>query len=254
MNVPERLWSALARLAALSFALVPRSARFAVAIRLARFLTPVVGRLLMRRPDRYFFSDLTEETLRTILRGMERSETRYDPTTICDSYEHIETARERGAVFVSGHFPLNALATRFFADQGLAPIIFRAFREADPRIWGTGVDADVLQPSPHILLQLRKRLRPGTVALMSIDRSEPFGRTVPVNTASGTVHLSTTIFDFAREARIALFFCCIRLDGSKTRMFVQRVANVEEFADLLQKQAEALISSRLTRIKPLPRP
>lgn len=242
MNVPEQLWRALARPAALSFTLVPRRARFVVAIRLARFLAPLVGRLLMRRPDRYFFSDLREETLRTILRAMERSNTRYDPNTICDSSEHIDSAREHGAVLVSGHFPLNALATRFCADQGLVPTIFRAFREADPCIWGTGVDADVLPPSPHVLVQLRKRLRPGRVALMSIDRSEPFGRTVPLTTDLGDVHLSTTIFDFARDAGIPLFFCCIRLDGSKTRMIVQRVADVEELADLLQKQATALRS------------
>ena len=172
MNLPEAAWQTLAPLFAGTMSMLPPAARYRATVRIARTTAALLGPALMRRPQRYACSTLLDETIRALLRTMARKQMAFDPAVNAEIPDDlVPTIRERGAILVSGHFPLNALATRFLHDQGVPPVVARASVDGDRYVWGTGHLLDYLLPKRTVLLQIREILAQHRPVLMSIDTS-----------------------------------------------------------------------------------
>lgn len=238
MNLPEAAWQTLAPLFAGMMSALPPAARYRAAVRIARATETVLGPALMRRPQRYACSTLLDETIRALLRTMARQQMAFDPSVNVEIPDDlVPTIRERGAIIVSGHFPLNALASRLLYDLGVPPVVARGSVDGDPYVWGTDHLLDHILPKRTILLQIREILAQRRPVLMSIDRALPFGRTVPLELPLGTLHISTAAFDFARRLDVPVFFGCVHSNEEREpTVYARRIEpHPEAFMECLRE-------------------
>lgn len=213
-----------ATLLGLAFAAVPRRLRFPSAVFIAR----VIGRLLPSGPSVAAIGTRADVLTRVVARAMMWTRTRYDPCPRVDAPpDVIETVRQHGAIFVTGHFPLMFLLARWLFDRGLWPAIVKAFPDTDPFIWGTTVADEVIVPSPTILLRLRAVLREKRPVVIAVD-GEGNPRSVAVQSPAGEHHVSTVSFDFARKLGVPMFFACPRIAGREAVLTIRRIEPAAE--------------------------
>lgn len=238
MTLPETAWHPLARLVGTTMSALPRANRYRAAVRLARTTAALLGPALMRRPHRYACSTLLDETIRALLRTMARRQIAFDPAVNAEvPAELVPTIRERGAIIVSAHFPLNALATRFLHDRGVPTVAARASVAGDRYIWGTDHPLEYVVPKRTVLVQIRDLLVQRRAVLMSIDRGAPVGRTVPLELPAGTLHISTAAFDFAKRLDVPMFFACVRSNEDREpTVYARRIEpHPEAFVECLRE-------------------
>lgn len=238
----ERIWQALAKCYSAAMAPLTPRARYRVTLAIARSFARIVGPALMKRPSRYAYSTLPEETLRALLRAMSRKGMLFEPELRVDAPgDALETLR-RGAILLTAHFPLNALATRFITDAGIPNLVIRGNPTGDEYIWGTTQRSSFVLPNATILLKVRRLVAQKWVVAMAIDRSAPYGRTVAIESQFGIYHLSTVVFRFAERLGIPLFFFCARMnDQGEAVVIVRPIDGVESYAACLNEQTGALL-------------
>lgn len=242
----ELVWQTLADCYAAAMTPLTPRVRYRITAALARPATRLLGRALLRRPLRFFYSTPFEETLRALLRTMARKGMTFDLEVHVDApADLVETIKQRGAIMVSSHFPLNALVIRYLHDAGLPVTVIRAKVDDDPYVWGSSTIFDFLLPSNTILLTLRRYLRQGRPILMDIDRSAPFGRTVAVDSPFGVSHVSTPVFDFAKRVGVPVYFFCGRTNALRQPLVYVRSIEptVDAFVDEMRQQTAALRAS-----------
>jgi hypothetical protein len=238
-------WDAKIRFGAaavgIAFRLLPRSWRFRTATAIARSTTPIAMRFLRAVHYSGIVVAPGDAMLRVLARAMMWTRTRFDPTPKLDLPDDlIEVTRRQGAIFASGHFPLNWIITRYLYDQGLWPAIVKVFPHADPYIWGTTVTDDLVLNTPAILVRFRSILREQRPIVLDIDGGG-LGETVPVDTVLGRGYVATGIFRFAAKMNVPIYFACARLEASgEPRLFVRRVQSAEEFNEHFRAQADLL--------------
>lgn len=239
MSLRERAWQTGANLAAALTRLVPHRARYPLALRLARMTAPVIGPTLMKRPQRYLFSTVIDETLRVFLRIMSRHRITFDPRPRLFVPENLS-----GALFVGAHFPLNALATRHLHDRGCRPIVLLGIPDDTYYVWGTTEPLDCMTKDPAILVKLRNRLRDGHAIIIVVDRdpADEEEGTQFVETQFGTIPIATTIFDFAKRMDIPIYWFCVRTeDDGVPALFIEPIEpSFEAYASKLREHAGRL--------------
>lgn len=243
MSIPEPLWQLLATLFATSLRPLSPRARYRAVIRISRLVHAVLGPALMRRPARYAWSTLLDETIRALLRSLARRPMRFDPDYRVDAPpDFVSTIREQGVIIVTAHFPLNSLSTRYLHDHGANPVVVRAVPSGAQFIWGTGVALNQILPLPNVLLTIRRFLAERRSVMMAIDRALPIGRTVPIDTPSGRLHISTSIFEFSKRCNVPILFTCVRTDAAgEVFVFLRRIEpTVEAFLDTLREQTQQM--------------
>lgn len=242
MTLYERSWQLVANLAATATRLVPRRARYPVALRIARVISRVAGPLLMKREYGYTFSTLHDETLRAILRVMARQGITYEPRLrLAVPDDLAQVVREHGAIFVGAHFPLSALVARFLHDHGCRPVGVLASPGDNPFIWGTRERMEHIVPDPMVLLlKFRRHIRDRRAIAILIDRRDEGERTQPVETPFGTVFVTTHVLDFARRNAVPTYWFCVHSDETGVPMLrIERIEpQLSAFAALLREHAE----------------
>lgn len=201
---PHRL--ALANLPGLLLHIVPRRHRFAVAVRMAERLQPVVRHMLRHLPPRIDGS--REESLRFVCRGARQINLRFDPKLIIRGAEHIGAG---GAIFISGHFMLNGLFARWLHDQGHRVSVVMRFPPERPVIQGTRLPLDVIKADELTFVRIRQRVADGGMVIIDIDDPDPSRRSHLVETRRSPRYVSETVLKFAERARIPLLFCATRV-------------------------------------------
>ncbi|HUR82226.1 MAG TPA: hypothetical protein VM733_15785 [Thermoanaerobaculia bacterium] len=235
-------WGAPLRLIALTVGgalrLVPRALRFRGVLRMARLTAPLAVALLARTRYSGPVAGRVDATVRVLCRAMTAAGTHFDPEVRYDGPEDLA-----GALLISGHFPLNALVTRYLFDRGLPPAVVKRFPLADPYYWGSFVRDEVLDPSPAVLVRVRHALAAGRPVFIDIDTEENIERGVTVTTAYGTKNVSTAVFDFARRCNIPLYFACGRCEGRGLPLvYVRRIEpDADAFLAQFREQAALIV-------------
>lgn len=236
-------WSAPARLATLAvgraLALLPRRYRFRTVLALARFFAPLAVALLKRTRYSGMTQGPVDATLRLLCRAMIIAGTRFDPNVRYDG----PGDDLRGALLVSGHFPLNALVTRHLLDRGTPPAVVKRFTAIDPFYWGSDVRDEALELSPTVLVRVRSTLARGRPVFIDVDTHEDVPRGVTATTAYGTLNVSTAVFDFARRCNVPIYFACGRSERRGLPVvYVRRIEpGVEAFIAEYREQAARIL-------------
>ena len=235
-------WGAATRLVALvagrALALLPRRRRFRAVLRLSRRTAPLAVALLSRTRYSGMTQGPVDTTVRVLCRAMTAAGTRFDPEVRYDGPESLA-----GALLVSGHFPLNALVTRHLFDRGRPPAVVKRFPLADPYYWGSFVRDHVIEPSPTVLVKVRRALAEGRPVFIDIDTTEDVARGVTATTAYGTLNVSTAVFEFARRCNVPLYFACGR-NGRQglPLVYVRRIEpDVEAFLAHYREQGALIV-------------
>ncbi|HEX9982327.1 MAG TPA: hypothetical protein VGF69_03605 [Thermoanaerobaculia bacterium] len=216
---------------------------FRLALALVPLLARTIGPLLMRRPGLYACTHVFDESLRTMLAALNYAHISFTPKLVYDGPADLqETIAQRGGLFVSAHYPLNVLTTRWLHDRGIPVSTVRGYVEPRPLIWGTRIPPRVLLRSPNLFVQIRSRLAEKEVVLMLVDNVDEELNPVKVETVFGTFRISPATFHFARRIGAPLFFTCVRIDETgRPRQIVRALEPaVEDYARVLQEETAAV--------------
>jgi hypothetical protein len=241
--IAELVRNALAFVASIPIRLVPRAMRFRAVLYIARILTPVLGPLLLRRYENVV-SGAADETARVCFRAMARMrvplDTEFHPDMDEDVLKTLETS---AAVFVTAHFPMNPVFTRWLLDHGHRAVLLRAGNIGEPTIWGTVTSPDYVHPGPRVLLDIRRALRTARTFLVAIDAATPGVRAVEAHGRFGTTAIATPIFAFAERLRLPLFFFAARL--TRTGLPILTVRRIpydpQAFVEHFRRHAEQML-------------
>jgi lauroyl/myristoyl acyltransferase len=163
-----------------------------------------------RRFARQVWGSATDETLRILFKGLARMRVTYEPELELQVPADITAALgQGGAIFVTVHFPLNPLFTRWLYDQGHPPAIIRE-TPLPSWVWGTTAELEQLRPSTNVMLQIRRKLEEGTPVLLAIDRARAESRPYRVETRFGATEIATSIFTLAQRLEVPVFFFGVR--------------------------------------------
>lgn len=238
----ELVRNAVALIASIPFRLIPRRMRFRTALLAGALLAPLVGRTLMERGF-HVVGSARDEALRIVFRALTRMRVPYD-AEIANDVDHslLPSLRNGAAVFVTAHFPIDALFIRWLWDHGHE---VTGVRETPGKayVWGTGVEMDILPPSQNVLLQMRQRLTEGRSVLLAIDRAKPNARQVPVETRFGATNVATPVFTLAEKLGVPLFFYGVRaMKNGPPVLTVRRIAaDPRAFAEEFRRHAELML-------------
>lgn len=242
MNTTELLRYASAFAGSIPMAVVPRRMRFGVTCRAARILAPVVGPLLLRRYGNVLGST-TDETARILFRALARMRVPFDVTFTSDmDGDVLQTLRHEGAVFVTAHFPMNALFRRWLFDHGQDPVTIRINDRGAPVIWGTAQRFQVLPSGRTALVQMRRALLERRTVLIAIERPQPGVRSVAFESRFGTISIATPVFTLAEKMRVPLFFFGVRATADGSAITVRRLPyDPQAFIDEFRRHTEQML-------------
>ena len=214
MRPPWRLTTRIAaRMVAAGFRLLPRAARFRAALIVARLFAWPIALLMVRRVvDTPTCGGAVDQSLRVMLRLLTWSGVRFDPIVVA------EGDLDRSGIFVSGHFPLNALFTRALHDRGIRPLTLKARPEMDTLTWGTDLADDAVTPSASVFVTFRHVLAEGRPVILEIDSGSVTKRTVPLDDRQ----ISTSIFELAHRLRAPLSFFAVVENGMRPPQIIIR--------------------------------
>jgi lauroyl/myristoyl acyltransferase len=249
-NDAAHQWHAL-RLAgkavAAAMRLLPRRRRFRAALRLACAAQPFFRSTNAYRVQRRTKIDgAAEIAVYLVLNALTVNGAEFDPIAAIDGYDDfVRLCREgKGVLLVQPHAVLTHLPFRMFHDEGLEPIGVNA--DARMRIAGTKIPANLLVPSPTLLMTARSRLREGRLVCAMIDRAEHAGdRTVEIETANGTIIIATALLQVAVLCGAKVAFTEIHVEGWRIagRILIPSSDTVEgltrEFADFVRSHIAA---------------
>jgi hypothetical protein len=212
------------RLFGLAMRLMPSRFRFGVAVRLAGVLAVPMRRTRVFSGFRALrLNSERDVSLHLLLTAMSASGTRFDLPLKVHGEEilHQALASGRGTVIVAPHALLSLLILRYLHDHRHSPTIV----SVDPGITlaGTGTVAPALQPSPHLLVVLRSRLRTGQIVCAMIDRLGAKSRgkkTVEFESQVGNLRVSDSLFRLAVRCDAQVLFTSARAEPQGVRLTV----------------------------------
>lgn len=192
---------------------IPRRHRFSAVVAMARLPAPLLhwstlaqgfSRCVLETPQEFAAARLTWM--------LNRAGIRYTPRVAVRGIEELERAlaRGRGVLLPGPHTHLTALAVRHLHEAGY-PVTAVAGSHYVPPSWRSG-EVPRIAPSPHILVEVREALAAGKLVFAMIDSTAPVpGKSVPVETAGGTLHVTYGLLRAARMCGAATVFIASRL-------------------------------------------
>jgi lauroyl/myristoyl acyltransferase len=206
--------------------LLPRRARFATLLQMARVLWPVARRANLGRWHRTRLTSSTADT--AVFAGCELLDRRrisYDPQIDVVGEDALAAALQmgRGVVLLTVHGLLSNLLIRFYeADRGLSPTMV-AVSDQTSFVSGTGRRPDVLVPSPTFLLRLRTRLRQGGVVFAMVDRAAEDPRALHFMTRHGPVTITDSMLRLAVRLHAPVLFTTCHVHGTAVVLRIEEV-------------------------------
>jgi len=201
-----------------AFRIVPERHRFAVALRAARCLEPLVRRTsayverLKLRTD-----NLREISLDLLLLMLTRHGTTFTPRLEVQPAAHLPKPGTGPILVVSPHTMLSMLFLRYLEDRGYDPFVIAAYPGL--RTPGTHRPARVLDPSSGLLLRVRRLLREGATVTAMIDRDRPERRNAEYHVSAGRMFVSDALLQLALQHDAQVVFLATRLDARACIVF-----------------------------------
>lgn len=185
---------------------LPRKHRFGAARLFARAGEPFYRRLIypLRRPP--ILDGPREDFLRVTLRLMDRSGIAFDPTLQIHGWDLVHPG---AAIFLTGHFMLTALWTRWVLESGERISLI----SVDPqyRLMGTTRSIEII--SGHaMLVAARSRLLAGGKVNCAADFAVEREDWIRVETEAGSRWISDAMPRLAERLSVPLFFVAARVD------------------------------------------
>ncbi|MBV8518444.1 MAG: hypothetical protein JO197_13690 [Acidobacteria bacterium] len=204
MSRPPRIVAA--SLLARAFRLLPYRRRLGAAVALSRFV-PVPARYRMPLETR------RDAAARIVVRALGYAGLQFAADHDFDGFDLVREAyREHGSVIlVSAHLMLAGLFLRRLDAEGYPFLTLRWFAPDPPHLLGADTPQDYLVVSPQVLVQVRSRLRRGTIVILTVD--SPDGGT-----------FNDTILHFAERIRVPVLFFATRVRGGRIVSTVRRPA------------------------------
>jgi len=137
---------------------------------------------------------------------MVRAGVDFDPVLVVKGAELVPPA---AALFVTGHFRLNALWTRWLVDSGHKIAVVSG--DPDLRVMGTSIPADILS-GPNVLVATRSRLLSGGKVNCSIDSMIATPEWPRIETPAGPRWVSDVMPTLAERLRVPVLFMATRVD------------------------------------------
>jgi len=213
---PASLWRGLGTLFGQLMRLVPVRRRFAAAVSVSRWLTPLLRNLPPFRERRQWLIDSdVETTLSFALTMINRAGLRYIPRLSLRRFEIFSSAVEagRGVLLVGPHSMLSLLTVQYLGELGYSPAAVSCMPANDlaskPRM-------EVVKTGRGALLDARRRLGRGELVCAMLDRPAPTERPVEIETARGTLVASDSLIRIAVSAGARIVFGTSRLDAEGT--------------------------------------
>lgn len=242
--IPTPVRTALAFLASLPIRFVPHRFRFRAVLAFARALTPLLGPLLLWRLGNVVGS-AADETTRVCFRAVALMRVRLDTAFVADVDDEVQEALARGAaVFVTAHFPLNPLFTRWLFDLGHPPVLIRDDDGLGaPVVLGTARRLEVLHPHGNVMLQMRGVLLSRRPLMLAIDRARPTVRSIAFESRFGPTEIATPIFTLAEKMEVPIFFFAARATAKGLPVLtVRRIGyDPEAFAEAFRRHVELML-------------
>jgi hypothetical protein len=235
-------WRLAANLTGALLRLVPRRLRYPLALRVARLGAPLLRKTRLYGSRLSLHDGAAEESLRLVLRAMMRLGVTFDPRI---EIEGLELLPPGPTIFVSGHFMLNILLSRWLHDRGERVTIIHWRPPPGMTVIGTDVAIDALDTTPNVLLQVRSRLAAGGKVAADVDNpASDTGEALEL--PNGTVYVSDRLFRLAERLDVPVRFFWTRIvDGRVRIMFVtpasaEATAMEREFREFYRKAASEL--------------
>lgn len=233
-------WRVAANLTGTLLRLVPRRFRFPVALGAARVLAPIVSRTMLYRHRVSRQDGPGEESLRLVLRAMVRLGVPFDPVVDVDGASLVP---DGPALFVSGHFMLNVLLSRWLHDRGEPVTIIHWRPPAGLRIIGTGTAIDALDVTPQVLLRIRGRLAEGRKVIVDVDGPDPAsGQALAL--PNDTVYVSDRVFRLAETLGVPVRFFFTHIVDGRPRITFVRPSSPEAATAVREFRAFYLTAAR----------
>jgi hypothetical protein len=239
-----RLRQIFAAAAGHAFRLFPQRVRYAVALRIALLLAPLLRRspFYARRPSR--LDGYREESLRLVLRTMTRSRVRFDPDIEVRGRELFPAGP---ALIVSGHFLLDVHMTRWLFDAGRDLTVVLG-GEREPMYYsGTLRPLERILVGPSVLLQMRSRLAEGSSVFIDIESGRMNDGWIPVDTAAGTRWTSIKPLRFAKRIGVPVIFASTIID-ERGRMVVTYVRPSSDDPEVMLREFGEFLRAEAARV------
>jgi hypothetical protein len=228
------------------FFLVPRRYRFALALRVARWLEPVIARTHAWRARRLLLTDGVRETsLDLLLAALTRHGVCFDPQLVMEGGgADCLPPPGTGLLLLGPHTMLSTLFIRLLDARG--HVVWGA-SAAHLRLPGARRPARILLPSPQLPLQIRSKLREGCMVFALIDRGEDSPHTVNYQLAAGTMRVSGGLLRLALATRTPTYFIATRTEGYRVVSRVRPAAPAAQTLPALLDDFAAFVDAALRR-------
>lgn len=196
---------------------VPQRHRFRTMLLVSRLILPIVS--LLPRYRGYDLDGPREEALRLLMSAAAQAGLEYDPFLELSGIECLDDAVTQygSALVLSAHFSLNELLFRAMHDGGQTVAAVWHHHDRDRAvITGTSIPMRDIALSPTVLVEIRNALRHGSVVFIEPDLRKRREHAVSlVETKSGRLFVSPTVFEFAEETGTPIVFAAARGHGSQ---------------------------------------
>ena len=166
--------------------------------------------------------------------------------TLPEQVSNEITGSPQGFLVVGPHTILLMTALRLLHELGRKPVVVASMSSVP--IYGTELEAEIIQPSPLFLITVRNRLRSGDVICALIDRGGTGERsTVEFQTVGGSMRVANALLDVALRTGVRIYFAAARFkDGLIVMTFESPDPDspqsldvrTEQFIAFLQRHAE----------------
>ena len=177
------------------FAILPPRRRFGMAMRLARIVAPIAGRLVSRHLR--ILNDGVAIALWLMTLSMRQGGITFDIPIEVEGEEVVADARRRGRglLLVTGHFTLNTMPVPWLRARGWHVHTVRSEFDDALIVPGTRDPLPHFVPSANMLVAIRTALRDGDAVILPVDSLQP----LPNGFTIGPLHVSDSALRFAER-------------------------------------------------------
>jgi lauroyl/myristoyl acyltransferase len=211
----KRRW--YSRILGLILRCVPPGHRFQAAIWSARLAGPAIRATAMyREQGRKLIDSPLEIALGMILSALTRDGIGFELRFRVSNFDLFEAAAGSGTgvLLISPHAVFGFSFLKYLHERGYQVCVVSP--SPDPhRFLAPNVPIQLVTPGRTYLFDVRERLRKGEIVGAMIDRAKPIeGRTFPVETGDGTLHLAGALPEVAQNAGAQVVFFRSWVEGN----------------------------------------
>ena len=185
------------------FGLLRPTARFKLALRLARWGGPLIKAAGYFPMPAFASGNYREFLTAGFLQSLTNRGAEFDAVIEVRGAELIP---EKGAILLSGHFYLNFVFLRWLHDNERAHSVFLATGTDRWPILGTNTELKRLLPGNISLVRVKQLLSEGEIVIAAIDDCEHHPNWTKLEIAGREIYISDALIRFAERSGTPVFF------------------------------------------------